>query len=101
MARKRGAKEPVASAPAPEPEPEPVEGAPEGAGAVAPEAPVKKKREGVKMTDKQKADLNKHMEKVSKDMSVSERKSHRMKMMSQMRKGKSINQAHKEIKSSA
>lgn len=96
MARKRGAKEPVASAPAPEPEPEPE---PVEAQEPAPEAPVKKKREGVKMTDKQKADLNKHMEKVSKDMSVSERKSHRMKMMSQMRQGKSVAQAHKSIMS--
>jgi len=51
-------------------------------------APVeKKKRESVKMTDKQKSDLNKHMEKMKKDgMSASEMKSHRMKLMSRMRK---------------
>jgi len=49
--------------------------------------PVKKKREGVKMTDKQKADLTKHMAKMKKDgMSASEMKSHRMKLMSRMRK---------------
>ncbi len=58
----------------------------------------KKKREGVKMTDKQKADLNKHMEKQKKaGMSASEMKSHRMKMMSRMRKGMSVNKAHKDL----
>ena len=62
-------------------------------------APVeKKKRESVKMTDKQKSDLNKHMEKHKKaGMSASEMKSHRMKMMSRMRKGMSVNKAHKDI----
>ena len=60
-------------------------------------APVKKKREGVKMSDKQKSDLNKHMEKVGKNMTVSERKSHRMKMMSRMRKGMTVGKAHKDI----
>jgi len=74
----------------PEPAPEP---APE------PEPAPKPKRVVVKMTDKQKLDLKKHMDKVGKSMTPSERKSHRMKMMSQMRKGKSVNQAHKEIKS--
>jgi hypothetical protein len=64
---------------------------------VAPVAPLKKKREGVKMTDKQKADLTKHMTKVGKDMSVSERKSHRMKMMSRMRKGETVSKAHKAL----
>jgi len=80
--------EPVMEEPAPEPEPAP--------------AP-KKKREGKKMTDKQKADLNKHMEKLKKkgDMSASEIKSHRMKMMSRMRnKGMTVNKAHKDIMSS-
>jgi hypothetical protein len=63
-----------------------------------PVAPAKKKREGVKMTDKQKADLNKHMEKMKKGgMSASEMKSHRMKMMGRMRKGMSVNKAHKDI----
>lgn len=68
----------------------PMEGTP-------PPAP-KKKREGVKMTDKQKADLNKHMAKHKKDgMSASEMKSHRMKMMSRMRKGMSVRKAHNDI----
>ena len=58
----------------------------------------KKKREGVKMSDKQKSDLNKHMSKVGKDMSASEKRSHRMKMMSRMRKGMSVGKAHKDIK---
>ena len=71
----------------PEPAPEP---------APAP-APAKKKREGVKMTDKQKSDLNKHMEKVGKNMTASEKKSHRMKMMGRMRKGMSVAKAHKDI----
>tara|TARA_R110000822_G_scaffold30_2_gene272 strand:+ start:511 stop:774 length:264 start_codon:yes stop_codon:yes gene_type:complete len=81
------------STPQPEPEPEPVVQEPTPAV-----APLKKKRESVKMTDKQKADLTKHMEKVSKDMTVSERKSHRMKMMGRMRKGESVQKAHKALK---
>jgi hypothetical protein len=53
---------------------------------------------GGKMTDKQKADLTKHMEKMKKGgMSASEMKSHRMKMMSRMRKGMSVGKAHKDI----
>lgn len=89
MARIRGAKT-VASAPAPEPEPEPEP------VAEAPE-PVKKKREGKKLTDKQKADLTKHMEKVGKDMTPTERKSHRMKMMAKMKNGDSVAKAHKAL----
>jgi hypothetical protein len=77
--------------PQPEPEPEPTP--------VAPVAPLKKKREGVKMSDKQKADLTKHMTKVGANMTVSERKSHRMKMMSRMRKGETIAKAHKALSS--
>ena len=61
------------------------------------QSPPKKKREGVKMSDKQKADLKKHMDKVGKDMSPSEKKSHRMKMMSRMRRGSSVSKAHKDI----
>jgi len=38
------------------------------------------------------------MEKVGKDMSASEKKSHRMKMMSRMRKGMSVTKAHNDIK---
>ena len=68
------------------------------APAPAPAAPAKKKREGVKMTDKQKSQLNKHMEKQKKaGMTASEMKSHRMKMMGRMRKGMSIAKAHKDI----
>lgn len=76
----------------PEPEPEPV-------APVAPVAPLKKKREGVKMSDKQKADLTKHMTKVGANMTISERKSHRMKMMSRMRKGETVAKAHKALSS--
>jgi len=47
--------------------------------------PPKKKRESVKMTDKQKSE--------------SEMKSHRMKMMGRMRRGASVNKAHKDITS--
>ena len=59
----------------------------------------KKKREGKKMTDKQKTDLKKHMDnhKDLKDMTASQLKSHRMKMMVRMRKGMTIAQAHKDI----
>ena len=54
---------------------------------------------GGKMSEKQKADLKKHMDKMKKDgMSASELKSHRMKMMSRMRKGMSVSKAHKDIK---
>jgi len=63
-----------------------------------PAKPEKKKREGVKMTDKQKADLKKHMDKLKEDgMSGSELKSHRMKMMARMRKGMSVKKAHSDI----
>jgi len=63
--------------------------------APAPAPAPKKKREGTKMTDKQKSDLKKHMEKSG--LSGSEAKSHRMKMMSRMRKGMSVQKAHKDI----
>ena len=61
----------------------------------APKTPAKAKRTGTKMTDVQKAQLKKHMDKL--DMSASEKKSHRMKMMVRMRKGMSVNKAHKDI----
>lgn len=48
-----------------------------------------------KLTDKQKADLKKHMDKL--DLSPTEKKSHRLKMMAQMRKGHSIKKSHSEI----
>jgi hypothetical protein len=81
--------------PEPEPEPTPVAGALFQSSS----PPLKKKREGVKMTDKQKADLTKHMTKVGANMTVSERKSHRMKMMSRMRKGETVAKAHKALSS--
>ena len=74
---------------APEPEPEP-----------APEAtpPQKKKREAKPMSDKDKKALSKHMEKMKKGgMDSKEMRSHRMKMMSRMRKGQSVASSHKEI----
>ena len=37
------------------------------------------------------------MDKVGKDMTVSEKKSHRMKMMGRMRKGMTVGKAHKDI----
>ena len=104
MARKRGAK------PEPEPEPTPDSSANETTSEPEPEpqnevsAPegAKPKRASVKMTDKQKTDLKKHMDKHKdlKDLNISQLKSHRMKMMSKMRQGKSLAQAHKEIMSS-
>ena len=57
----------------------------------------KPKAMGGKMSDKQKADLKKHMDKVGKDLSASEKKSHRMKMMGRMRKGESVSKAHKSM----
>lgn len=47
------------------------------------------------MSDKQKSDLKKHMEKSG--LTGSEAKSHRMKMMARMRKGMSIKKAHADI----
>jgi len=53
-----------------------------------------------KMTDKQKQQLKTHMMKHKdlQDLSPSQLKSHRMKMMVRMRKGMSIASAHKDIK---
>ena len=59
------------------------------------EKPKTTKKSTGKLTDKQKADLKKHMDKL--DMSASEKKSHRMKMMAQMRKGHSVKKAHSAI----
>ena len=83
-------------APAPAPAPAP----PAAAAAAVSEGspPAKKKREGKKLSDKQKADLTKHMAKMTKGgMSPSEAKSHRMKMMGRMRKGMTVGKAHKDI----
>ena len=66
-----------------------------------PSSPKKKpKKSSGKLSDKQKADLKKHMEKHKdlKDMTPSQLKSHRMKMMTRMRKGMSVSAAHKVIK---
>jgi hypothetical protein len=81
----------MADTPAPEPAPEP---------ATEPESskPVKKKREGTKLTDKQKSALAKHREKMKKEgMEGKELKSHSMKMMTRVRKGMSVSAAHKDI----
>ena len=63
--------------------------------------PEKKARKSTgKMSDKQKADLNKHMAKMEKGgMSKSEMKSHRMKLMAKMRKDPKMTsaKAHKLI----
>ena len=52
-----------------------------------------------KLTEKQKMDLQKHMDKLKKKgMGPAERRSHRMKMLSRMSKGMSVSAAHKDIK---
>ena len=48
------------------------------------------------MTDKQKADLKKHMDKMT-NMTATEKKSHRMKMMARMRKRMTVKKAHNDI----
>ena len=49
--------------------------------------PAKPKRTAAKMSEKQKSDLTKHMEKMKKEgMSPSEMKSHRMRLMAKLRK---------------
>ncbi len=60
-------------------------------------SPEPKTKGSRSLSDKQKADLKKHMEKHKDKMSASEIKSHRMKMMVRMRKGMSISAAHKDI----
>lgn len=50
-----------------------------------------------KLTDKQKADLKKHMDKHKDKMSTSEARKHRMQMMVRMRRGLSIQKAHNDI----
>ena len=45
------------------------------------------RRPSAKLTDKQKTELNKHMDKMKKDgMTLTKQRSHRMKLMSRMRK---------------
>lgn len=65
-----------------------------------PPSPKKEsKKSSGKMSDAQKAQLKKHMEKTG--LTGSEAKSHRMKMMSRMRKGMSVTKAHNDIKKSS
>ena len=67
--------------------------APEPAPAPAPEEP---KKGG--LTQKQRVDLKKHMDKLKEGgMDSKEVKSHRMKMMARMKKGMSVSKAHKDI----
>ena len=58
-------------------------------------APEPSKKSNGKLSDKQRQDLRKHMEKTG--LSGSEAKSHRMKMLSRMRRGMSVAAAHKDI----
>ena len=87
--KKRGRPKKVAPAPAPDPAPTPAPS----------QAPTKKGRTGAgAMSDAQKADLTKHMEKMKKGgMSPNELKSHRMKLMSRMRRGMSASKAHADV----
>ena len=61
-------------------------------------APMKKPASG-KLTDKQKQQLKSHMEKHKdlQDLTPSQLKSHRMKMMIRLRKGMSMAKAHADI----
>ena len=71
---------------------------PEHYGEKSAEEPKKSRTNGKKLTDTQKKQLAKHMEKHKKEgMSANEIKSHRMKMMVRMRKGMSITKAHNDI----
>ena len=64
-----------------------------------PPAGTKKPRtNSKKMSEKQKADLSKHMGKMKAGgMTLTEQRSHRMKMMGRMRKGETLNKAHKNV----
>lgn len=61
-------------------------------------APAKASAKG-QLSDKQKQQLKTHMEKHKdlQDLTPSQLKSHRMKMMSRMRKGMTLKQAHADI----
>jgi len=63
----------------------------------SPKKESKPKASSGKMSDAQKKALTKHMDKVGKDRSASEKRSHRFKMMSRRRKGISVAKAHKDI----
>tara|TARA_R110001592_G_scaffold359085_1_gene664863 strand:+ start:129 stop:440 length:312 start_codon:yes stop_codon:yes gene_type:complete len=88
-AKKRGRPKKVkasAPPPAPDPEPEPTP------------APAPAKKSSGKMSEKQKAELKSHMEKMKKGgMSSTEAKSHRMGMMIRVRKGMTIKSAHADL----
>ena len=64
-----------------------------------PPTEIKKPRtNGKKMSEKQKADLSKHMVKMKAGgMTLTEQRSHRMKIMGRMRKGESLKVAHKNV----
>jgi hypothetical protein len=60
----------------------------------------KKQRQSdsMKLTKAQKESLKKHMDKLKSDgMSSTDRRSHRMKMLSRMAKGMSLKESHKDI----
>ena len=86
------------SSPSPDPPSSPKKSTPKKQKAM-PKKSMPKKASG-KLTDKQKADLKKHMDnhKDLKDMTPAQLKSHRMKMMVRMRKGMTIKKAHEDIK---
>ena len=91
--------EPVAQ-PQPEPEPEPEVVAPTKKARKKPEVvEVKTSDKNTKMTDDQKSSLKEYMLDQHADgkMTVSEGKSMRMKLMSRMRKGMTLEEARKDI----
>jgi len=73
--------------------------APEAAPAPAPAPKPKKSKAGPRaMSEKQKSDLKKHMDKLKDGgMSATDVKSHRMKMMVRMKRGMSVSAAHSDI----
>ena len=83
--------------PEPEPTPEPES---ENYGSSSHDEPVLQKKKKNPMTDTQKKQLTKHMDKVGKNWTTTERKSHRMKMMGKMRRGETIGKAHKSVMAS-
>ena len=99
LTKKAKAVEPVAH-PQPEPEPEPEVVAPTKKARKKPEVvEVKTSDKNTKMTDDQKSSLKEYMLDQHADgkMTVSEGKSMRMKLMSRMRKGMTLEEARKDI----
>ncbi len=73
------------------------EAAPPSGPAPAPK-PKKSKAGPRAMSEKQKSDLKKHMDKLKDGgMSATDVKSHRMKMMVRMKRGMSVSAAHSDI----